>query len=230
MKLDLHVHTNFSFDSILKVESIPKVLSKRGIDGLAVTDHDSVKAWAKVRNVCKGFFVIQGMEIMTDKGEILGLFLSEDLKCKKAGVNSHGLRIFKHGDVFDEIKSQGALAVIPHPTDNLRQPFSAIEENAKKITALETLNGRVMSSKRNREAEQLAQKFRLGMTGGSDAHSFWELGRAFTQADASNPEEFRKCLMKHKTVPGGSAGNTIYKISSKVLIKLKRWFYVNRYF
>lgn len=222
MKLDMHVHTKFSFDSILKPEDIPKILAKREIDGLAVTDHDSIKGWNKVKKICKDFVVIQGMEIMTDRGEILGLFLSEDLRCGKLRINGRDMRVFDHNDVFDEIRRQDAIAVIPHLADRARDCFSETEKNKDSITALETLNGRVMNPKINGEAERLAKRLGIGMTGGSDAHSTWELGKAFTCAEASDKEEFRKCLLKHKTVPMGGVSNPIYKISSKILVKLKR--------
>ena len=55
----------------------------------------------------------------------------------------------------------------------------------------------------NERARAFAEKYRLPMTGGSDAHSHYEVGNAFTEVEASDLDEFRKGLLKGRTIVSG---------------------------
>jgi hypothetical protein len=48
------------------------------------------------------------------------------------------------------------------------------------------------------------------MTGGSDAHSKYEIGKCYTYANADSLEEFRKALVKGKTRAEGRKANLFY--------------------
>jgi len=43
MKYDLHIHSKYSSDGVLGLEKIVKIAMKRGLDGIAITDHDTIK-------------------------------------------------------------------------------------------------------------------------------------------------------------------------------------------
>jgi len=43
MKHDLHIHSKYSSDGILEPERIVKIAIKRGLNGIAVTDHNTIK-------------------------------------------------------------------------------------------------------------------------------------------------------------------------------------------
>ena len=43
MKYDLHIHSKYSSDGILEVKEIVKAAIKRGLDGIAITDHNTIK-------------------------------------------------------------------------------------------------------------------------------------------------------------------------------------------
>ncbi|MGA7076363.1 MAG: PHP domain-containing protein, partial [Halobacteriota archaeon] len=45
MRLDLHIHSQFSPDSNSTVEAILKQAQEVGLDGVAITDHDSVESF-----------------------------------------------------------------------------------------------------------------------------------------------------------------------------------------
>ena len=45
MKFDLHIHTKYSIDSTSKPEKIVKIAKKRGMDGVAVSDHNNIRGW-----------------------------------------------------------------------------------------------------------------------------------------------------------------------------------------
>ncbi|MCW3133792.1 MAG: PHP domain-containing protein [Methanophagales archaeon] len=43
MKYDLHIHSKYSSDGIIEPEKIIKIALKRGLDGIAITDHSTIK-------------------------------------------------------------------------------------------------------------------------------------------------------------------------------------------
>ena len=82
MKYDLHTHTNYSKCSNLKPEILLKIAKKRGLNGLAVTDHHKIKGALKVSklNRDKNFEVIIGEEVTTDFGEVLAYYINKEIK------------------------------------------------------------------------------------------------------------------------------------------------------
>lgn len=163
LKGDFHIHSSFSFDSFLKPSTIVEIAIRKGLDFIAITDHNTIQGAVETRKLAGGnISVIIGAEIKTNKGDILGLFLNEEIKSRTAC------------EVINEIRQQGGLAILPHPfKDELR--FSA--EEIGKFDAIE-VNAR-MSKWDNKKAAELGKKFTKPLIAGSDAHFAWEIGRAF---------------------------------------------------
>jgi len=168
MKYDLHIHSKYSSDGVLEPEEIINAAKKRGLDGIAVTDHDTIKGGLETKRYeTKDFEVIIGSEIMTDRGEIAGLFLSQEITSKDVQ------------GVFSEIKAQGGIVIIPHPFDGLRRSaFHPTEEDVKFIDAVEGFNSRCVFQKYNNKAVAFALQYNLPIAGGSDAHFANEVGIA----------------------------------------------------
>ncbi|MDP7141463.1 MAG: PHP domain-containing protein [Candidatus Woesearchaeota archaeon] len=186
-KYDLHIHSVYSRDSSLKPKVILKLAKERGLDGIAVTDHNSIKGGVVTSklNKDKDFEVIIGSEIKTKQCEVLGYYLQEEIKSKDLL------------EVLDKIKEQGGFSVIAHPFTiiprlNLRYPLNEIKE---KVDGLEAFNSRSVFPFENKRAFNAAEKYKLAMTGSSDSHSKIELGRAFTIFDG----ELRTAIAKRKT-------------------------------
>ncbi len=171
MKYDLHVHTHYSLCSILKPYTILKVARKLGLDGIAVTDHNTVKGGSEVSkaNNDKNFEVIPGIEVSTDRGHVLGLYVNKEIKSRDFFT------------VSDEIRKQGGMVILAHPfrlLPHLRSRVKGI--NIKKyLDGIECYNART-SYFGNRNAIKLAERFSLAKTGGSDAHFSFEMGRCVT--------------------------------------------------
>ena len=53
LKLDLHIHSKYSFDSLLSVEKIIKTAEKKKLDGIAICDHNSLKGGLKAKKIKK---------------------------------------------------------------------------------------------------------------------------------------------------------------------------------
>lgn len=169
MKYDLHVHTSYSKKcGYTNPKNVVKAAIKSGLDGIAITDHDTIKGAIQAKEYSLGFFdVIIGSEITTNRGEIIGLFLSEDIESNK------------FESVISEIKNQNGLAVVPHPFDALRKSaFHPGTEDVKMLDGIESFNSRCILKKYNDIAENFANKYNLMKTAGSDAHFLHEIGNA----------------------------------------------------
>src|SRR5687767_15406503 len=83
---------------------------------IAVTDHDSLGGALQAAALAErqpdrfgGIRVIAGSEVMTLEGEIIGLFLSEDVP---PGLTPE--------ETIARMRAQGAVVIVPHPFDRIR--------------------------------------------------------------------------------------------------------------
>ena len=189
MKLDFHCHTNHSPDSIIKPKELAVKAKKLGIIP-AITDHNKITVYAELK--LYGMKFIPGEEIRTDKGDLIGLYLTEVIP--------------KHTpflDALNMIKEQGGISYLPHMYDKTRHGV-AVEELAKKVDIIEIFNARCPIQKFNEDAEEFAKKH-AQLTGvGSDSHFLFEFGRTYFEIDSDfdmikdNPKALLKVL---KTKP-----------------------------
>jgi predicted metal-dependent phosphoesterase TrpH len=169
VRVDLHVHSHYSRDSMLRFETIIDRVARRGLDGIALIDHNTIAGAQELAGIAP-FTVIVGEEIKTAEGEIVGLFLHEGIP---GGLPPE--------ETIAAIRAQEGIVCIPHPTDRLRtSPLkrTALLRVLDRVDALETINARVILRADNLEAQALAQDRGLAQYGGSDAHSSTEIGRA----------------------------------------------------
>jgi hypothetical protein len=188
MKYDLHVHTIYSKCSNLKPAILLKLAKKLKFDGIAVTDHNTIKGSlaASKLNKDKDLEIITGSEIGTTQGNILAYYINEDIKSRSLL------------DVLDEIKKQGGIAAVAHPfrtslhdKHRFRYPIKKIKS---KIDAIEAFNARNLPGN-NKRAIKIADELSIPKIAGSDAHFAFEFGKAYTIFDGS----LRKALKQNKT-------------------------------
>ena len=77
LTLDLHVHSDASFDGRMSVRQIALLAKARGIDGVAICDHDVVYTGP---TEVEGVLIIPGAEFSTEYGHLLGLFLTAPIQ------------------------------------------------------------------------------------------------------------------------------------------------------
>lgn len=166
MLIDLHVHTAISPCSVLAIETVLEVSRQRGMDGVCLTDHDTMAAARHVREGVQddGFVVIVGMEYTTPQGDFLIFGPFEDIA---PGMDAEDLLPFVHG--------QGGAAVGAHPYRGWRPAEESLFEQGA-CAVVEGVNGR-NAAPENLRAQALARKLGLSMTGGSDAHRIDELAK-----------------------------------------------------
>jgi len=185
MKIDLHCHSYYSKDSICSPESLLYWAKKRGLDGIALTDHNSTKGWKRAQKKAEELkiFLIPGEEIKIKEngkfiGEILAYFIKEEINPKgKTGE-----------EIIKEIHNQGGIAIIAHPYHR-KKPFKEINKYIKIVDGIEAFNSRGQSKKGNEMAILLAEENNLPMTAGSDCHTMWEIGNAYIEIDSDNLKE-----------------------------------------
>ncbi len=204
MRYDLHVHSKYSSDGTLSPEKIVKMAIKKGLDGIAVTDHNTIKGGLKTKEYeTKNFEVIVGSEIMTDRGEIMGLFLEEEIEKSR---NVH--------DVIADIKDQNGIVIVPHPFDELRRALQPTEEDVKFIDCVEGFNSRCIFKKYNDRASEFGKRHNLVITAGSDAHFANEIGNAGIIVDN---EDIRYELTKQQLKIFGNMTMSMNHIRSKII-------------
>lgn len=188
MKYDLHNHTHYSPCSNLKPEILLKTAKKRGLNGIAITDHDTIKGALKVKklNKDKNFKVIVGEEVRTNYGDVLSYYLQKEIKSRE------------FFSVIDEVKAQNGIIAIAHPFRISLNPtlkFSyPIEKIKNKIDAIECFNARMLPGN-NEKAQRTAKRLSIAQIAGSDAHFKFEIARAYTIFDG----DLRKSIKHNRT-------------------------------
>ncbi|MBE0480571.1 MAG: PHP domain-containing protein [Dehalococcoidia bacterium] len=187
LKADLHVHTCYSKDSTSRPDEIVAHCLSSGINCLAITDHDTIAGALEMERRAP-LKIIVGEEILTTRGELIGLFLHEH-------VPGH----LSPEDTVKRIKAQGGLVLVPHPFDRFR-PHSrlqrrALDRIASDLDLVEIFNARTMLLQDSNRASRFASSLGLPGTAGSDAHVVREIGRTFMElADFNGAENFKHAL------------------------------------
>jgi predicted metal-dependent phosphoesterase TrpH len=170
MKIDLHTHTFCSKDSRNQYDRIIGAVESVGLDGIAVTDHNEFRGALEMAQRAP-FVVILGEEIKTNRGEVIGLFLTEWIP---PGLDPI--------ETVDRIHSQGGITYVPHPFDEVRS--SRIEREVldlikPHIDVLEVFNSRNALPLFNKRALEYAREHELLAGAGSDTHTYGEYGQAY---------------------------------------------------
>lgn len=187
MKIDLHTHSAASPDGNLRLKDYQNALNS-GLDYIAITDHDRIDYALQLKKMDIGKNIIVGEEIMTSKGEIIGLFLTKQV-----------LPLQSPKQTVEAIKKQGGLVVIPHPVDDFRSGLGLDEMNTIKdsIDAIEILNGRALKNY-PQVLQEWAEGTDIALIASSDAHDKFGIGRTFTvlkdASEIKNSDDLKKAL------------------------------------
>jgi predicted metal-dependent phosphoesterase TrpH len=180
--IDFHVHTSFSYDCPMPPKLVIELARRRGLAGIAVTDHDTIAGALAARdaNRYSDFLVIPGIEVKSDLGDIIGLYLDRQIQSKQ------------FGDVIREIHDKGGVAYVPHPIRTFGAARMAEVHRAHpEINLWEMYNGRYEPRdfvQARYAFESLGIECRLC---GSDAHFPWDVGvfRTVLPEMPSGPEQ-----------------------------------------
>lgn len=170
-KVDLHTHSIASPDGSLGSGHFQKAFDDRMVDYIAITDHNRID-YALLMRQEFGDRIIVGEEIMTDRGEIIGLFLTEPI----APELSLAATVAK-------IKEQNGLVYIPHPFETVRHGLhpADLEDIEGLVDIIEVCNGRTFAQNRAAQAVVWAKLNNTAGAASSDAHGFKGLGKTYTR-------------------------------------------------
>ena len=212
LKVDLHMHTHFSHDSTAPSRSIVERCLKTGLSHIAVTDHNTIAGALEVQSMAP-FPVIIGEEIKSSAGDIIGLFLAEEVP--------KGLSPM---DTVRAIKGQGGLVMVPHPFDRFRPSaikYAALQEILPSVDIIEAFNAHDLLMRDNERAAAFGKEHRLVAASVSDSHTPLELGRTYMEVPEfdGTPEGFKEALSKATLVT--RRAHHVLRLAT-VYVKLKR--------
>ncbi len=214
INVDFHCHTLVSEDSDTSLESLIDACDRKGIQKLAITDHnridgalEAVKRWPSR--------IIPGLEIMTNLGELIAYFVHDPV--------DQGLSPL---ETIQALKAQDAVISVSHPFDRWRNggwKTPRLLEILPYLDAIEIFNAHCVTDLPNLQAQRFARYHQLPGTAGSDAHSQYEIGVAgLTLEDFHDAAGLRRALHSatvfgHRT----SLGTRMIKRAKNMILSRK---------
>ncbi len=211
LKIDLHVHTTYSSDSLITPKDLDFYAKKRGLDGVAITDHDRIDGALKIAKETD-LLVIPGTEISSLNGHVIGLNVNE-LVPPKLGVD----------ETLDRIHDAGGIAIACHPITFFKESLKG--RISPRFDAIEVINSSAFPFNYTvRRSQEIASTLGIARVAGSDAHYGPEIGYAYTLVDAEpDVDEIVKAIRKGSCSPHGKAIPLKMRIKKEFLI-LRRKF------
>jgi hypothetical protein len=171
LRIDLHVHSCYSADSLITPQELVFYAKKRGLDGVAVTDHDRLDGALKIADQTE-LLIVPGMEITSLGGHIVALNVRESIP---SGLSTD--------DAVDKIHAVGGVAIACHPTGLFKGGLG--KRTSSKFDAVEVINSSAIPFVYSvRQNERIASRLGKPRVAGSDAHYGPEIGFAHTVVDA----------------------------------------------
>ena len=179
LTVELHAHSERSYDGRDPVELLLKQAAAVGLDAIAVTDHDAFDASERAAELAPEFDLIgiPGMEVTSAAGHVLALGIDRKISANQS-----------FEDTIEAIHDAGGIAVVPHPFQKSRSGVAAEITRATLAAAdaIEVYNSRLLTGRANRKARTYAETRDLPQTAGSDAHIAELVGQAITAVDAES--------------------------------------------
>jgi len=207
LKIDLHIHTKFSYDSQNDIEEIIKIAKQKGLDGVGLVDHDTTSGYSEMIRLGKenDIVVVPGVEIRVRGGYLLAYGNVTELPPK--GITPEA--------AISILRKQDVLIAAVHPFKNGLGLKNHIYD--LKLDALETVNGGAIFG--DKSAEIAAKKLGLPKIGGSDEHFLGDIGSVVTtiETPGKSTKDILDAIKKGKT--------TI--IQDKSVLRII-WFYIKK--
>ncbi|MFX1296397.1 MAG: CehA/McbA family metallohydrolase [Promethearchaeota archaeon] len=185
-KFDLHIHSTCSrhklwgVDGLNSPQQIVETAINIGLDGIALTDHNTIKGGQKAIRYVKEkklpLLIIPGAEIRSNTGDILALGINEEIPSKLSVL-----------ETIDVIKEQGGIAIAAHPYKYNSRLGKLLRNSPihSQFAAIEVFNSNIKKDA-NDKASHLADELSMPGVAGSDAHYIMNIGNGITCLDIDN--------------------------------------------
>ncbi len=186
MKADLHVHSCYSNDGVSKPQQIIDMAIEMGLGCVAITDHNSFKAYFDVKDNDK-IIVVPGEEVSSSEGHILAYGIDREIP-RGMGIK----------ETIDAIHEAGGYAFAAHPyrwwsglgeANTLGYDFDGTEaRNARSVPHS------------NRKSQVLAERIGKPISAGSDAHTPQRIGSGYAEFpdDLKTWQDVVKYMMENR--------------------------------
>ncbi len=179
-------------DSVTTPRTSVRVAEKLGLDVLCITDHNTIRGAVEARKYNSELVVI-GEEISSNGGEILGLYLQEQIQ---PGLSPE--------ETIEKIHEQDGMAIAPHPFSG-HCPCIGRRMNELKFDGIEVFNALHRDGYSNAIAlENCNGHAKLGA---SDAHASSMIGFGYTMFNGSSHDDLRDSIKRRKTMYGGKVAS-----------------------
>ncbi|MCP8304433.1 MAG: PHP domain-containing protein [archaeon] len=207
IKIDFHVHTQWSHDAFGDLSEISRWARFKGIDVVVVTDHEKITlSKPEVFNSVK---FIPGIEVKTIYGHVLGVDIRGALDME-----------FLKDNPVDAIHESGGISVLAHPFDTSR---GKKPQRSMKIDAIEVINASVLLFNFNfRQSRAYAKMLGLPETAGSDSHMPPTVGDAFVEVEDTDFDGAMRSVIKGRGRVFGRPTSMANKIKLNLLRLTKR--------
>jgi dephospho-CoA kinase len=192
MRIDLHVHTEGSWDCLSDPEQVLERALERGLGRIAITDHNRLDVALRMAETHPDQ-IIPGEEVKTAEGiDVIGLYLDEEIP---KGTPAK--------ETIERIRDQGGIPYLPHPYAGGKGGGGSFADTlAPLCDVVEVFNARLHKPRQNELAEELAARHGRLSGAGSDAHTLGELGRAYVVVPPhlNRPKELLAALESGRSV------------------------------
>jgi len=203
--IDPHVHSRFS-DGLSTPGRMFFHAQRRGLRGLIITDHDTVRHWGECLAVAREtrMATALGVEISTAQGHLLAYFdrITSARRVARALKLDQGvIHYLKADDVIERVQDLGGVACVPHPFG----PFYPLgTDYLDQVDGIEEYNSWIyQGTRRFHNAFGYAKRYRIAAMGGSDSHYPYTIGFGATvvpkDIDFSEPDWFLHCIRSRLT-------------------------------
>ena len=214
MRFDLHIHSHFSPDSHSSVEAILKQARQAGLDGLAITDHNSVQSFSEATSLTEdrglNLMIVPGAEISTAEGHLITL-----------GNHTLVPQGLSAAETIKRAHDGGGIVVAPHPFELFRNGVRSLRN--KRVDAVEAFNSRHLLGVSNYLAARSAAKLTLGVTGGSDSHKVETVGFGYTEVDTSSGvtvQDILRAIQAGRSKAGGRVSPRLQSASDSLKVRV----------
>lgn len=201
-KADIHIHTTFS-DGLMTPEAVVEyAATETQLRVIAITDHDTIagavaaqRYWRCYQGDFGHLDVIIGSEITSRDGDVVGLFLNDDVPARMSAV-----------ETVNAIHEQGGLAIAVHPYSFLLPMIiKGVKGHIHSVPfdGVEIRNGTPTEFLSNYLTQWINRRRALPEVGGSDAHYLPTVGQTCTFFPGYTGADFRRAIQTGKTQAEG---------------------------